>query len=423
MSKFLKITVPLLLLLFLASAIYLRGLLDQAKKIPPRKSKQTQQFSALASPPDWKLLEPYQNTITRADFERLLTQIYTTGNGWRNFIAIDDQSARITANGDDVFQLNFATTERAAKVPRHWRSTAEIPAGTPQKPLDGVKIAIDPGHIGGEWAQIEERWFVVGNGTPVSEGEMTLKVAKLLKPKLEALGASVSLVRDRLEPITTKRPESLADLAKSSIGPNDAPEAIQRTAERLFYRTAEIHDRADLVNTRLKPDLVLCLHFNAEAWGNPNQPTLVNKNHLHLILNGGYTDEEVSLADQRFEMLKRLLQHTHEEEVLVGSTVAETFAKMSGLPPYNYQFTNNFRAIDGQPYLWARNLLANRLYNCPVIFMEPYVMNSTTDYNRIQAGDYEGLREIDGKMQPSIFREYAGALAKGLENHYSQPRN
>jgi len=78
--------------------------------------------------------------------------------------------------------------------------------------------------------------------------------------------------------------------------------------------------------------------------------------------------------------------------------------------------------VNGHPYLWARNLLANRLYDCPVIFMEPYVMNSTIDYPRFQAGYYDGLQEIGGKMQPSIFREYADAVAEGLKNHYTQSR-
>jgi hypothetical protein len=72
--------------------------------------------------------------------------------------------------------------------------------------------------------------------------------------------------------------------------------------------------------------------------------------------------------------------------------------------------------------MWARNLLANRLYDCPVIFMEPYVMNSRHDYARIQAGDYEGLREIAGKLRPSIFREYAEAAARGVERHYRAQR-
>jgi hypothetical protein len=52
--------------------------------------------------------------------------------------------------------------------------------------------------------------------------------------------------------------------------------------------------------------------------------------------------------------------------------------------------------------------------------MEPYVMNSIHDYARIQAGDYEGLRKINGKQLPSIFREYAEALAKGLAKHYER---
>jgi hypothetical protein len=118
-------------------------------------------------------------------------------------------------------------------------------------------------------------------------------------------------------------------------------------------------------------------------------------------------------------MLKKLLQRTHEEELIVGKDIAETFAEISEIPPFIYRpGAGNFRAIPSSPYLYARNLLANRLYDCPVIFMEPYVMNSVPDYNRIQAGDYEGLQEIDGKLLPSIFQEYATALAQGLADHY-----
>jgi hypothetical protein len=252
---------------------------------------------------------------------------------------------------------------------------------------------------------------------------MTLQVAKLLKPRLEALGATVSLVRSKPEPVTPLRPDSLMTLAKDSGEPADSPAALRKLAERLFYRTAEIHARAKLVNETLKPDLVLCLHFNADPWGDSNQPTLVNRTHFHLLLNGAYTDEEVALADQRFALLEKLLRRTHEEEALVGATVAATFAETSGLPPFTYPAASpNALPIQGHPYLWARNLLANRLYDCPVLFIEPYVMNSTIDYPRIQAGDYEGLREIGGKLQPSIFREYAGALASGLAKHYAQHR-
>jgi hypothetical protein len=245
----------------------------------------------------------------------------------------------------------------------------------------------------------------------------------LLKPRLEGLGARVSLVRDKSEPITPLRPDSLLTAAGDSVGPETSPAELQQLAERLFYRPAEIRARAALVNDVLKPDLVLCLHFNAEPWGDPANPTLVPRTHLHLLLNGAYNDEEVALADQRFAMLSKLLSRTHEEEALVGATVAGVFAEKSGLPPYLYPAdSKNALPVNGHPYLWARNLLANRLYDCPVIFMEPYVMNSALDHPRLVAGDYEGLREINGRPRASIFREYADALADGLRRHYEAHR-
>ena len=379
-------------------------------------------LSLLAENPDWTTLEEYQRTISRDDFEKLLTEIFTTDDTWREFILIRDEQAEIITNSDPAeqpFVLEFATPDNTLPAPRLWKDTATLPIPPEGKPLSNLHIAIDPGHIGGKWAKIEERWFQIGEEKPVTEGDMSLYVAKLLKPLLEELGATVTLVRSTAEPVTPLRPKNLTSLAAENT--SDDPDFLRRFAEQLFYRTAEIRARAELVNNTIKPDLVLCLHFNAEAWGDPNKPTLIPRTHFHILLNGAYTPDEVRLADQRFALLKKLLQRTHEEEALVGKTIAETFAEISKLPAYIYPpGGSNVRSVASSPFLYARNLLANRLYDSPVIFMEPYVMNSTIDYARIQAGDYEGLREINGQQLPSIFREYAEALAKGLEKHYAR---
>jgi hypothetical protein len=63
--------------------------------------------------------------------------------------------------------------------------------------------------------------------------------------------------------------------------------------------------------------------------------------------------------------------------------------------------------------------LANRLYQTPVIYLEPYVMNSELVWERIQAGDYEGEINLGGKPRRSIFREYADAVAEGLRVYYT----
>ncbi|MES2920457.1 MAG: hypothetical protein V4819_02865 [Verrucomicrobiota bacterium] len=424
MSLFTKRHLPFFLIAAILLAVVVLLVPRRAPPPPPTPLPVAPSLSLLAAPPDWKSLEAYQNTITREEFERLLTTVFTTGNAWQACIEIGETEAVIKTGNNPTgadFHLRFAPSDIAP--PRQWRTATELAPTTPDKPLAGLKIAIDPGHIGGEWAKMEERWLVVGEGTPVCEGDMTLHVANLLKTRLEALGASVSLVRDKSEPVTPIRPDDLNSLVQESSAPEASPFARQKLAERLFYRTAEIRARADLVNLTLKPDLVLCLHFNAEAWGDPLHPILIDRTHLHLLLNGAYNDEEVLLADQRFALLQKILQRTHQEEALVGATVAATFAQISGLPPYVYPpGSTSVRPIANQPYLWVRNLLANRLYDCPVIFMEPYVMNSTIDHARIQAGDYEGVREIAGKMQPSIFREYADSVTAGLAKHYALAR-
>ena len=422
MPPSLKRSIPLLLVLGLAGTV-LFMLLKPQPPPPEKPPAPSPALSLLGEMPDWSKLNAFQNTITRADFERLLTTVFVTGGAWRNFIEIDDTGARIRTSDETPFHLRFAPPGLEETTPRHWRTAAELPPAPPGKPLDGLRIAIDPGHIGGQWAKIEERWLQVGTSAPVCEGDMTLQVANLLKPRLEALGATVSLVRTKAEPVTPLRPDSLMALAENSAEPADSPAALQKLAERLFYRTAEIRARAKLVNETLKPDLVLCLHFNADPWGDPANPTLVERSHLHLLLNGAYTDEEVALADQRFALLEKLLRRTHEEEARVGATVADAFAEKSGLPPFIYPAGSlNALPVNGHPYLWARNLLANRLYDSPVIFMEPYLMNSASDHARILAGDYDGLKEVNGKPQASIFREYADALAEGLARHYSRAR-
>jgi N-acetylmuramoyl-L-alanine amidase len=423
MSPFLKRALPLLIVLSLVVVLILMSKITRIP-LPPVKPPPpvSPALSVLGEIPDWKKLEAYQETITRSDFERLLTTVFTAGSAWRDFIVIDDTSARIRTDADDFFHLRFAVNNTPRTVSRSWKSTADLPPAPDGKPLVGLHIAIDPGHIGGEFAKIEERWLKVGDSTPVCEGDMTLIVAKLLKPRLEALGAVVSLVREKPEPVTPLRPASLIKHAAESL-PEDSPAALQQLAERLFYRTAEIHARAKLVNETLMPDLVLCIHFNADPWGESNNPILVNRTHLHLLLNGAYTDDEVRLADQRYAMLDKLLQRTHEEEALIGTTVADTFAEKSGLPPFTYPPGSlNALPVNGHPFLWARNLLANRLYRRPVIFMEPYVMNSTIDHPRIMAGDYEGLRTVEGRPQPSIFREYADAMTEALTRHYTEKR-
>ena len=380
----------------------------------------------LGTAPDWSRLDAYHHTITRDEFERLLRNIYTIGNRWEEFITIEDDGARIrTSYRDPVREITipFSTPGTTTPPPRFWRPASALPKPPAGQPLDGIVIALDPGHIGGEFAQLEERWYQIGTQRPVMEGEMALLTARHLKTRLEALGATVHLVRAKNAPVTPLRGADFLEYAAAQR-PGTTPDEQHSFATRLFYRTAEIRARAEIVNQTLRPDLVLCLHYNAEAWGgDPSDPEFSDRNHFHLILNGAYTSGEVPHDDERFEMLARIFQGIHAEELALAKAVAPAFARETDLPPYAYK-PNSARALplDSSYYIWARNLLANRIYNCPVLFFEPYVMNSGEVFARVQAGDYDGTRLVAGGERKSIYREYADAVAAGLSNYYQSSR-
>ncbi len=391
--------------------------------------------SPLGDSPDWSSLEKYQETMTRDEFKRALAEVYCTRGVSADLIAVEENAARILIDKDEgtSFLFRFSPNETSLKSgAESWRRPRSKRAVKPGRELEGVRIALDPGHLGGRWAQMEERWFQVGDSRPVQEGDMTLLVAEILAPKLRKLGATVSLVREKLEPVTPKRPDDFKELARQILvraggpepradfdGPADPEKehTIRWESELLFYRNSEIRQRAKLVNAAIKPDLVLCLHFNAEAWNDPRNPNLIDRDHLHLLINGAYLPPELAFDDVRFEMMERLLSRVHEEELPLAEKAAKAMARRTQLPPYEYT-TDNTTKIGNTGYLWLRNLIATRLYRCPALYYEPYVMNSDEVFWRVQEGDYEGLRNVNGSDRSSIFREYADGVADGLVDYY-----
>jgi hypothetical protein len=409
--------------------------------ILPRASDAADNLGILGAHPRWNVLEKYQETITHDEFARLIDTVYCTHGFAADLITMDEKSARILTNRDaqKFFTLRFAQDETSReRVPRLWRPAKSLAPAKPDKPLFGLRIALDPGHLGGEWAKMEERWFQVGGSAPVEEGDLTLRVARLLAPRLRKLGAKVSFIRNSSEPVTAKRPDDFRELARKILIKNGVPQprtdvldpndpekeqTIHWQSEILFYRYSEIRSRAVLVNTKLHPDLVLCLHLNAEGWGDPNHPTLTDKNHLHLLVNGSYLKDELELDDERFEMIRRLLSRAYDEALPLADTIAGAMARETALPAYEYPTSNAVTKVGSTGYVYARNLLATRLYRCPVVYCEPYVMNSNDVFARIQAGDYEGTRSVNAIERESIFREYADSVADGLAEYYRKARD
>jgi N-acetylmuramoyl-L-alanine amidase len=210
-------------------------------------------LGVLGTRPTWKVLEKYHRTISHDDFVRLIETVYCTHGLPPDMLTVDDESARILRNrkSQSFFTLRFAAEDTTRPVPRLWRPASALPSAPPGKPLSGIKVALDPGHLGGKWAKIEERWFQVGDKPPVQEGDLVLQVSRMLAPRLKQLGAKVFFVRKDAEPVTLQRPDDFKELARKILVKNGVPQprpdaldpadpekeqTIRWQSEILFYR-------------------------------------------------------------------------------------------------------------------------------------------------------------------------------------------
>lgn len=370
-------------------------------------------WSTMGVAGDWSMLERYQQTISRTEFEALLTNVFCPSGAFTNYLAFTTNSVSV-----------FSTTEKTNPPLFALRFSSAVSSPN-SRPLSLKRIALDPGHIGGAWARMEERFFERGKDRPVQEAELNLMVARLLKARLEVAGAQVFLTKDNFEPVTDKRPEDFQAQAEQEIKASTRfdtfpplereaafADAVRKRAEMIFYRSSEIAGRAKLLNEKIKPDLTICLHVNAVEWDECH--SLVDDNRLVVFVHGNYLPSELKDDDQKLRLLEKLLEHSHTTELAAAEVVATALANATKLPPVDYGPNSGSIHVGENPYVFARNLAANRLVNGPVVFLEPYYQNNRLVYQRIQLGDYEGVRDVNGTPMKSIFREYADAVAEGL---------
>ena len=163
-------------------------------------------------------------------------------------------------------------------VERYWRTPQEIAMHRTGEdlPLKGLRLVLDSGHIGGQWAAHEDREFrIEEKDFYVREAELTLEVVKQVRTQLIEFGAEVTLLREVLIPLNSKRPiDYLEEAIQQLPFPNERTSeairgyagALRNKAIRLALISGELTERAHLINKVIQPDALISLHMNAAAW-------------------------------------------------------------------------------------------------------------------------------------------------------------
>jgi N-acetylmuramoyl-L-alanine amidase len=387
----------------------------------------------------WKVLERYDRSITREDFLRLMNGLFDPFDGMKGSLVLEEGAVTVYADpgtrANPVLTLHFAESEpkKAAllyRSPEQFKKTLR----PGEKPLAGLRVAIDPADIGGSWGQIEDRSIhYPGYGT-IQEGDINLINGLLLKQRLEELGATVRLTRETAEPAGTLKAEDLMDEAarrlKANEGipisylqrardlPEKSSERIRILAEMLLTKTYETRARAWKLSENFQPDITLVLQHNATASSADAKLAELNRNVF--FVPGAYTPVELKDPRQRYQLFQHLLQQSAPVEAAVAGAIARAFEKETGYPPVLYGDSATTRVIaDENSYVYARNIAVTREHSGPVVVVEPYFMNEKVTLQRLLAGDYDGKKTVAGKSRISIHREYVGAVVEGMLNVYA----
>ncbi|PTY02208.1 hypothetical protein DB346_10035 [Verrucomicrobia bacterium LW23] len=397
------------------------------------------------TPNPWFALDKFQGAMTRGEFDARVKELFDPFGGLPPFVDINDERIVLYASPQrreiPQYTLRFApAADKRTVWQRPFRTPAEFRAvpKPPDKPLHGLRIAIDPGHIGGDWAKIEERCTRYRGSEYVKEGDLNLITAFIMRRELTRLGASVFLVREANEPVTPYRPADFLDDARRRLldeakgktldklirmTPEQQAKSfgkkMPKLAEFLFYRSSEILERGSRIRNNFIPDITITLYINATPASGRGGLAYLNRNIF--FVHGSYMKTEVEDTRQRLRMMHKILENATPIEVEVADRISLVFKRVTGFPAVLYGNSATTRKVCDNPYVVARNLAANREYDGPVVCTEPYFMNEVNTYPRLLAGDFDGERKFNGKMFRSIFREYADCVVEGLVAAYGPP--
>ena len=279
-------------------------------------------------------------------------------------------------------------------TPRWFRTPAEFRAEVhpPELPLQGLRVAIDPGHIGGSWAEMEERSTRYKGSPPVREGDLNLITSRILKDELTKMGAIVFAVRDSTDPVTPYRPRDFMPEAREILvdqSPHGAKlrgfppdklnllfgHRVNELADFLFYRCSEIIERGNRIRDSFVPDVTVTLYIDATPGSGRGRLTSADDNIF--FVHGAYTRAEMEDPEMQRRCVYKMVEGSSDIETEVASAIAGVFFDKTHLGPVKYGDSATTRIVlPGNSYVVARNLAANREYDGPVVCTEPYFMNN-----------------------------------------------
>lgn len=286
--------------------------------------------------------------------------------------------------------------------------------------LKNIKIALDPGHFGGEYCKLEERYIHIakediGEAEDISfdEGTLAFLTAIELKTLLEKQGAEVFISRPGIGKGAIQK-DFFSWLSENSSLWNE-----KATLPQLFklYNSEDLKARVNQINA-YQPDLTVMIHYNASGLKRRNNGTnpLTRLNYTLAFIPGAFSRSDLKEKENRYEFLRLVVTNDLRCSLLLSEQIVQKFIeklqistleKISSTP---YLPEACIRLSDG---IYARNLSLTRKIHGPLCYAEPLLQDNQEECRKLSLKD----TEIGGIRCSSRLKDTAQAYYEGIVNY------
>ena len=335
------------------------------------------------------------------------------------------------------------------------------------RPLAGLRIALDPGHLGGtmDFAQNTEKKYVrieqnrakgVREEVSFNEGNLTLATGLELGRLLREAGAEVLLTREseghcalgygfetwldmevaaleygpgsrgphgfaalkQQDPKAYKLRCAAANFIRAEqITGTDSIWWVENASERNIYRIPflkiDFRERANKINA-FHPDLTLIIHYNIYEKNDADRQGFlqaVPQNYCMAFIPGSFMQGELDEPAERLAFLTKLLSNDLERSETLCEAVLKQHVQQLEIPIKAYdphlRYLGKASLPTSKPGVFARNLSLTRMINGPLCFGESLYQDNIDECQHLNRKDFTPK----GMKSPVPFRVKAVAQA------------
>ncbi|MEO7088244.1 MAG: N-acetylmuramoyl-L-alanine amidase [Bacteroidia bacterium] len=331
----------------------------------------------------------------------------------------------LSEKGTNYFSKNIFSDNKIEEIKSTFFPTSN-------KKLNGLKIAIDPGHIGGpiEMARTESRCLEMNsdsgkNAIQLIEGNETFSTAYLLKQKLEAQGAVVMLTKNApgmtafdisyaewknnfLKPLA----ENLYNEKKISLSKKKFLLATKNEKERFaFFSPLDLEQRAKKMND-FQPDISVIIHYNVDeknkGWQYPTK-----KDFCMTFAGACFTGSALENKFQQIAFLRLLLTDDLEHSIALSKITENHFHSDLDIPiakPEDAEYLTKNSIYTNEKGVYLRDLMLARLVKGTIVYGETLYQDNVRECVLLN----EKTLDVDGVPTSPRIAQVADAYYKAV---------